>query len=250
MFYQANNPPRSPWYHRWWGIVLITLGVVVVVGVAVVIGTTIKYWWQISHGIAPDFVKEIPGNFTSVNGLGGTGTIDRAALETVDSPMLGRIGAPITIVEFVDFKCPNCRIAAPVVRQIDAFFHNKVHIIARFFPPSDSFHPGATDLSYLAYCASKQGKYWELSDVLFNEQSSIPYPLTEDVIRNLSERLSIDADKVIACMHESNTKAIVNRDFLAGVAAGVRGTPTFFVNGEKVEGAIPYDIWKRFLDAQ
>lgn len=240
------------WYHTWWGVVLISFCILAVAGGLMFVGTVAKYWWQIRHGETPAFLSTNTASFT-VSGQSSLAKVNRAELETVDSPWLGRYGAPITIVEFFDFKCPNCKIEAPILRQIDALFHNKVRIIMRHFPPSDpSFHPGAMELAHIGYCASKlnPASFWVLYDYLYQNQDNLPVPLDNASITNLASIAALDETKLRSCMTASATNAAVTKDYLTGVSAGVRGTPTFFINGEKVEGAVSLDTWKKFLDAQ
>jgi len=235
------------WYHTWWGVVVLSFLLLLCAGVVFFVGTTIRYWWQIKHGITPAFLKENTAQFTVSTQAQG-GEVDRASLETADSPWLGRFGATTTIVEFIDFKCPNCQIAASTVHLLDAQFHDRVRIIVRHFP-AETLHPGATELSILGYCAQKQNKFWPLYDILFNQQSNLPNPLDSATINNLADAVGLKLTDLTACMKSPSANAAVTRDYLDGVRAGVRGTPTYFVNGEKVEGVIPVNLWTGFLSS-
>ena len=236
----------SRWYHTWWGVVLLSFGFALLLLLVLFVGTTIKYWLELRRGETPAFLNEAP-HFT-VSGQAKSAPVDRIALETINSPALGRYGAPVTIVEFLDFKCPNCQLAATTLHQIDAAYHDKVRIIVRQFP-AESIHPGATQLSVLGYCAHQQNKFWPLYDLLFNEQGSLPNPLDDASIKNLADAAGLKTDAFTACLISGAATNSVTRDYLAGISAGVRGTPTYFVNGEKVEGVVPYSAWQKFLDA-
>ena len=125
-------------------------------------------------------------------------------------------------------------------------YWSKIKVIARDFP-AESLHPGASELAVLASCAHSQGKYWALQDILFANQDQIPAKLTEVDMKNLLGQAGVDLMQVQKCLIGSQVKTEINRDYATGFKYGVRGTPTFFINGQKIEGVISLEAWEKFL---
>lgn len=165
------------------------------------------------------------------------------AMATSDDPALGNANAVLTIVEFADFGCPYSKAESTVVRALAKKFPNSVRFIYRDFPIED-LHPGAELAAYAGYCAHKQGAFWEFHDEAFAQTT-----LDENAILGIAEELNLDVDRFVSCVNDESTKLEVEEDMSDGYAAGVRGTPTFFFNGEMVEGEIPYDIFVTIIEA-
>ncbi len=244
-------PTVAPWYRRWWGILLILVAVGISTAVFLFGLVTWRFWREIKSGQGAQLSQQLFGNFTATGQqqAGGKGILspeERAIVEKTNSPMLGNSEAPLTIVEFVDFKCPNCKAAAPDIRRILAKYPTKIKFIMRHFPV-ESTHPGATELGQIAYCAGKQGKFWQLYDWLLAKQDSLPDYLDPVGRAEISGANGLDDDALQACLSTPAALTAVNKDYVDGSRFGVRGTPTWFVNGERVEGAVPFAIWDQFL---
>ncbi len=235
------------WYGHWWGKILIGFIVFSSVILVVFAVITAMYWWQIKHGVKPNIGTPSPGSFTASFAPKSSVRVDRSRLETADDPSLGRAGAPVTVVEFIDFKCPNSRAAAPIMDRVIARYGAKVHLIIRDLPV-ESTHPGATKLSELAYCAGREQRFWPMYQTLFNEQDTLPDVLDDAALQRLAERTGANFESMKTCLASASAFQEVQTDYLAGISAGVRGTPTFFINGEKIEGAIPFEAWERYLE--
>ena len=236
-----SNPMR--WYQTWWGVFLIgllCLSIAVVLSFGAVVG---YYVWKIKKGEGEEIAKQLN---SAVQQKGSGMSVARKDLESTDDPTLGNPGADLVIVEFIDFKCPNCLTEDPIIRKIAQKYWEKVRIIVRDFP-GESIHKGASELALLASCAHEQGKYWSLHDILFANQGSLPETLNETEVKNLLSQAGVDFDKAKQCLAGSKARAEVNRDYADGYKYQVRGTPTFFVNGQKVEGVVSYEAWEKFL---
>jgi len=163
-----------------------------------------------------------------------------------DDPMLGDANAKVTIVEFSDFECPFCGVFArntlPLIKQnyIDT---GKVRFVFRNY----IVHPAAHLAAEAAYCANEQGndKYWAYNEKLFQNQAS----LDADSLKAYASGLSLDTEKFNACLDAGKYKAQVDKDTQDGAANGVRGTPTFFINGMKIVGAQPYAAFQQAIEA-
>ncbi|TAL20055.1 DsbA family protein [Patescibacteria group bacterium] len=160
-----------------------------------------------------------------------------------DAPLLGNPYAKITIVVFGDFECPYTKEAHPTFRGIAAEYPNDVRLLWRDFP-LETIHPRARPAAVAASCAGRQDKYWAMHDKLFANQNA----LEEKDFLNYAEQIGLNTAEFTACLKSGGDKERIDRDLAAGTAATVRGTPTFFINGQRVEGAIPYEILKQIVE--
>ncbi|MEO5969166.1 MAG: thioredoxin domain-containing protein [Bdellovibrionia bacterium] len=169
-----------------------------------------------------------------------------------DFPSIGPANAPITIVEFSDFQCPFCRIGAYAVHSAMNSHPGQVRIEFRNFPLDQacnpevhqSAHPVACEAARVAMCAHKQGKFEAVHDELFDKQATFApgRPL------KLAEEMGLNGPALEACVSAPEAAQIVNRDVLEAVSLGIKSTPTFFVNGYRVEGAYPVPVWNMLFD--
>lgn len=168
----------------------------------------------------------------------------RTQVEAI-GPARGPADAPVTIVEFSDYQCPFCRRAEPTVQEVLKRYEGKVRFVFRHFP-LDRIHPQARGASEAAACADQQGKFWEYHEGLFAENAQLDRPGLDA----LAEKSGLDAAAFKACMDEGRTKDLVQKDLEAGTAAGVSGTPAFFINGIPLRGALPAADFQRVIDEE
>ncbi len=226
-----------------WGAVTAGLSLVVFLG-----ALTWHFSSLISAGYGPDLAKQFTSLPVQTAKVGVAASLEavRVALETKTSPYRGNPVAPITIVEFVDFKCPNCRSAAPIMRQVLDKYPGQVQLIVRHFP-IESLHPGAGEVNRLAWCATEQGAFWKAHDLLLDKQDSFGASFSTDDIALIADQIGVDDTKLTSCFNDGRSEVAVSDDFSLGVKYGVRGTPTFFVNGQKVEGVVSLDSWAKII---
>ncbi len=165
-------------------------------------------------------------------------------LASTDDPSLGNAGAKVTVVEFADFGCPFSQQESYVVRALAKEFPDTVRFIYRDFPLPD-LHPGADLAAAGGDCALEQGKFWEYHDALFAHSGDF----TQDNLAGYAADAGLDQNAFSSCLASGKYQAEVANDETDGVNAGVVGTPTFFINGSKIEGAVPYAIFKATLQA-
>ena len=146
-------------------------------------------------------------------------------IEPVDH-LLGNAHAPVTIVEYGDFECPNCKQAAGAVKLILEHFAGRVRLAWRHFP-LEGVHPHALQAALAAEAAAGQRKFWPMHDLLFANQSH----LKPRELRHYAERLELDTARYDAEMQEEYYLQRVREQIAGGEKSGVRSTPTFFVNG-------------------
>lgn len=163
-------------------------------------------------------------------------------METTDNPTLGPANAPVVIVEFGDFECPYCRDAFPIVRELINKFEGKVRWQWRHFPLSD-VHTGAIRAAEASECAAEQGNFWGYHDKLFLNQPDF----SDASLVRYALQIGLDQQKFNTCLASEKYKQKIQRDYEAGLAAGVGGTPTFFINSRKVPGVIPREIFAKII---
>jgi protein-disulfide isomerase len=153
----------------------------------------------------------------------------------------GPAGAPVTILEWSDFQCPFCREAQPVLGRLLAEFPDRVRLVFKDFPLRS--HELAVPAAIAARCAGAQGRFWEYHDLLFVAQPAF----ARDDLVGYARRLGLDAPPFTECLDAAGFQEDVMADQGEGRAAGVRATPTFFVNGRKIEGAQPIDVFREAI---
>jgi protein-disulfide isomerase len=139
---------------------------------------------------------------------------------------LGPSHAALTLVEYGDFECPNCKQAAPAVKLLLERFRGRVRLIWRHFP-LEEVHPHALQAALASEVAAAQGKFWPMHDLLFDNQRHLKLPQ----LRGYAERLELDMVRYDADMSDTVYLQRVREDIEGGARSGVRSTPTFFLNG-------------------
>ena len=143
---------------------------------------------------------------------------------------LGPDHAPITLVEYGDFECPNCKQAAPAVEIVLRRFEEQVRFVYRHFPLID-VHPHAFLAAEAAECAGAQGKFWEMHAMLFEHQSH----LEREHLLRYADDLGLDVARFAAELNDEVYRQRVLEHLESGERSGVRGTPGFFLNGRIVD---------------
>jgi protein-disulfide isomerase len=157
-------------------------------------------------------------------------------------PQRGPSTAKVTIVEFTDFQCPFCGRVLPTLDQLLRDYPNDVRILFRHNPLP--FHDRALPAAEAAVAAEMQGKFWEMHDKLFAEQSDLERPALE----LHAVQLGLDLKAFRAALDSHAGQARVDDDLALGRQLGVRGTPTFFIDGRPVLGAQPVAVFKQIID--
>src|SRR5215813_9693567 len=157
---------------------------------------------------------------------------------TEGKPSLGPANAPVTLVEFSDFQCPYCRQAQGTLKQLMAAYEGKIKLVYRDFPLR-SIHPQAQKAAEAAQCAAEQQKFWPYHDKLFAVTS-----LQSEDLKKYAHELELNMEQFTACLDSNKYAGGIDADMKAGQNVGVNATPTFFVNGELLSGAVPYERFK------
>jgi protein-disulfide isomerase len=158
------------------------------------------------------------------------------------SSVRGAQDAPITIVEFSDYQCPFCARSEPIINDVLKEYPGKVRFVYKHLPLV-SIHPNAMGASQAAVAAGKQGKFWEMHDLLFANQRA----LQPEKLKEYAQQLELDVAKFEADMASAEVKSAIRDDMNLSKKAGVRGTPTIFLNGKLVENR-SVDGFKQMID--
>jgi protein-disulfide isomerase len=166
------------------------------------------------------------------------------ALASTD-PALGPANAPVTLVEFSDFQCPFCQRVEPTLKRLRTTYGDKLRIVWKDFPLTQ-IHPQAFKAGEAGHCAGDQGKYWEYHDRLFANQQALQ---PADLKKHASD-LGLDAAAFASCLDSSKYGERVRDGVSQGTALGVNSTPTIFINGRRLSGAQPYEVFVAAIDEE
>lgn len=192
----------------------------------------------LGSGSAPTAAAPTPSN-PSHGGAAPT-----AEVEVLEGDHIrGDVNAPITIVEFSDFQCPFCSRFHQTMAEVMANNDNVRWVYKHF--PLDSIHPLARKAAEASECAGDQGKFWEYADELFNRQTQI----STSLFSSLASDLGLNTGDFDSCLDSGKYADKVEADYQAGLAAGVRGTPGNFINGQALAGAVPYSQIQGIIDS-
>jgi protein-disulfide isomerase len=148
----------------------------------------------------------------------------------------GSIDAPIKLLEYGDYQCPYCGAAHPIVKTVQNRLGNRLCFGFRNFPLTE-VHPHAEHAAQAAEAAAAQEKFWEMHDMLFENQDA----LEDQDIRQYASTLGLDAKRLMAEVLNAAHSARVDEDLRTGTRVGVNGTPTFFINGAPYDGELEVD---------
>jgi protein-disulfide isomerase len=180
--------------------------------------------------------------------------LEHAPVEIKTPPtavIMGNPNAAITIHEFSDFQCPHCKRGAVIMNQVLSRFEGKVRIVFMPFPLDNAcnrlitrpMHPWACDLARSAICSGGEGKFQPVFEKIFEDQEF----LTKDSSTAIPAGVGLDATKVKTCMDSEFAKKAVSESIEEGIRLKIDSTPTFFVNGKRVDGALPIEAWDQII---
>lgn len=218
------------WYFTWWGILIIIIAALILI-LLTAFGFSVL-----------DASKKLKNNGELANFTLKPYTEEsRKLIEGEGSYWIGSANPKITIVEFSDFTCPHCESAYGKIREIGLNYKNDVKIIYRNFAVADN----SQIMAMAGQCAGEQGLFWLMHDKLFQNQTvSDAAGLTA-----LANQIGADTKKFSACVSSNKYLAKIQKDLLDADELNVTGTPTWFINGNKVEGDIPYKLFTQIIDS-
>lgn len=165
-----------------------------------------------------------------------------------DDRVKGSQDAPITIVEYLDFECGACQSYYPITKRLEEEYKGKVRFVVRIYPIMG--HKNAIPSALAAEAASKQGKFWEMYDILFENQSDWGNKgiVNPSVFEEYGKKIGLNIDTYKKDIASKELKDRINQQKDSGDQLGIRGTPTFFVNGERIPNPKGYEDFKSIID--
>jgi protein-disulfide isomerase len=159
-------------------------------------------------------------------------------------PVRGNPAAPITIVEFSDYQCPFCARVNPTLAKVLETYGDRVKIVFKDFPLAN--HPQAPKASEAAHCAAEQKKYWEMHDAMFANQRALEVP----ALKQAARAIGLEGAAFDQCLDSGKYAAKVRAGLELGEKMGVNSTPTLYVNGRALIGAMPFENFKAIIDEE
>ena len=167
---------------------------------------------------------------------------------TKEDPVTGNPNARVTLVEYADFQCPACAAYHPIVKQLLTDYNGKIYFVYRYFPLT-AIHQNAMISSLAAYAAGQQSKFWEMHDMLFQTQNSwANSQKARETFIDYAKKLDLDIDKFKTDLESDKGKNFINDTYSKGLAIGVNSTPTFFINGSKIQNPRTYNDFKSLIE--
>lgn len=218
------------WYKKWWFKLLIA-----VVFLFFLYGCVYVYFL---FNIYRDMKA---GTFVDPTAVTKQAPYDMATLVDAMSPVYGNKDAKVTIVEFGDFNCIHTLAEFPIIRGIMEKYKDRVKFYWRNYPV---IQENSIDLAKAAVCANKQNKFWQFHDKLFQMAGKV----TSDNLPQLAQSVGINVSTWQTCLSNDLTMAQIRKDVSAAGDGEVGGTPTFFINGYKLPGAVDEKTWGIVID--
>lgn len=230
-----NKESNKPWHSRGWGVYIILMSVLTTLAVVGGIYLFVKNFQNKQP------VQDDVSNLSAF--IKGDQFIDvRQKVEDPNSPYVGSENAPLVIVEYGDFRCPQCRKQFSIIRQFVTENSDKVKLIYRHFPVVSDL---SFDFSLVAVCAHKQDMFWQFHDNVYG-LSNVPEQKDITLTANAA---GLDIDRLNLCLKDRSIEEEVIYDAQSVFAYGAKGTPTFFVNGYMVEGVLSESVLNQFVEA-
>ncbi len=157
------------------------------------------------------------------------------------NPFLGNKDAKVVIVEYADFQCRFCKQFFPIIRRLTVEYKDKIRFEFRDFP---ILGDNSVFLAESGKCVNEQGKFFEFHDKIYTSKNKV----TKENLFYILNSIGVNIEKFNDCMQNRRYKKLVEDDLESGFRAGVKGTPTIFINGNKLDGVVPYSVLKKVVD--
>jgi protein-disulfide isomerase len=166
-------------------------------------------------------------------------------VDVATAPAKGPATAIVTVAEFSDFQCPFCQRVNPTLKQLEDAYKGRVRFAWKHLPLV-GIHPHAMSAAIAAEAARNQGKFWEYHDKLFANQERFE----PDDLKRYAQELGLDIARFDKDRDDPELKTKVQEDMAQATALGVKSTPTFFINGRLVHGAMPFETFATIIDQE
>ncbi len=180
-----------------------------------------------------------------------TGTASETANFTItpNDNVKGLANAKVTLVEFSDFQCPACKAYSPVLTALVDMYPNDLRLVYKYFPLK-TIHFRAQASSQAAEAAARQGKFWEMYKLLFENQDTWSRETGTATFEKYAQDLGMDVTKFKADYDSDSVKEKIDSQIKEGIDLNVNGTPTMYINGTKIVNPNSTDEFKALIDAE
>ncbi len=167
-----------------------------------------------------------------------------------DDWIKGNKDASVTVVEYLDFECEACGAYYPVVKRLSEEFGSEVRFVNRYFPLPG--HKNSMTSALAAEASGRQGKYWEMHNIVFENQRDWGEKQEPDpkIFENYARQIGLDMDQYVKDITSQELKDRIERDRRSGQKLNLQGTPSFFLNGEKIENPRGYEDFKALIESE
>ncbi len=238
--------PSAPWYKHGAGrAFLIFLAIIGLIAAS--FGTLVAYYlWHYNQGTFATVEKKLyEGRQSTLTGAAqqpkNPTIADPTKLIRAHNPTIGETDAPITVIMFIDFECPFCQADYASMQKIRDQYAGVARFVFKHFPV-EAIHPNARTAAMAAACAAEEGKFWPYYDHLFQNKN-----LSEHGLATAATALNIKTPRFDSCRSTYRTAKFIEEDVNDAYAIGIRGTPTYIVNGTRIDGSIPESEWQRIM---
>lgn len=169
----------------------------------------------------------------------------RQVVDPGNSPRIGPVNAPVTIIEFSDYQCPYCKHSEEILHSVLDHYGDKLALVYKDFP-LEEIHADAQPAAQASHCADDQGKFRAYHDAMFNASPK----LNSARLIELAREAGLDAAKFQSCLESGKMRDRVAQDIAVARSLGVIGTPAFFINGVSLTGAASASDFEKLIDAE
>ncbi len=237
---------KKPWYRTVGGIILLSVLSIVLFVILAFAGFFVYYSVRLKFGDAGKLAKEFTqtqiGALEAGSILGNFTKIEKPEqyIRPHDA-VLGVEKASITIIEFVDFECTYSREAYSVVKSIAQKYNSVVRVVFKHLP-MEQLYPDSEIAASASACAKDQGKFWEYHDLLFERKK-----LDLASLLGYAQELKLNTNQFNLCLTENKFEKDIAQDTMDAAQLGLKGTPTYIVNGYKIEGTLNSELWNKVV---
>lgn len=235
-----TSSEHKRWYKSWWKLLLLVFTILIVTLIGRFVYQVTYYYKKISTGA----MIPIPQTRISRGRLIAPPNANaNRALNIKGSFTFGSPNTATQIIEFGDLECPYSKEFASTIRSLMVQRPNDFYYVFRDFPLTDT-HRYAFRASLALNCANDQNKFLPMHDKIFANQEK----LGDQDLTRYATQVGVNMETFTKCFTEQKYKNKINQDIADGTAAGVTGTPTLFINGRKIEGALPKQYLEQFIN--
>ena len=159
----------------------------------------------------------------------------------------GNPNAKVTLIEYADFQCPACAAMHETIKELQDNFKDNLRLVYRFFPLTE-IHQNSLISAQAAYAAGLQGKFWEMFDMVYeNQESWSDSPQAKSIFADYAKKLNLNLNRFNSDIDSDSTKKFITDEQSQGLDLGINATPTIFMNGKEIQNPATYEDFKKLI---